>query len=560
MNSWEELDAAFGGAGNKPGDWDALDKAFKSAASATAPTKQKAPLPDFRGTLNIGPIDTGIPLPEWFNKGLVQTGSGIADWVLGAKQMLASNKPTGVKDLVTGQTEADRLRMQADEKKAFDARLNSDITGKVLNFAGKVLPAFAIPQFASAPILSGFGAGAVAGAFEPTGTGDSRLANTVLGGALGGVLPAAVGGVRNLLKPDAATLAAAQKANQYGIPLGPADLSTNRMVRAAQSVTNDIPIAGMPGASLREQQQQAFNKAVGGQFGAAEAKLTPDVVDAAKKRMGAEFDRIWNNNSLTVDNQMFTAMQDLRTAAQSLPAGQRANVISKIDDLWSRAVPGANGAPTIPGQTANQFQQFLREQARPNSPLEYEFSTLRRAVIDGFNRSIGPADAAALTANRSQYKAFKTVEPLLDKGAVGTAGRGQGDIPASLLSEAVRRNYPGLSSQVNAPPLAELASLGSRFLADRTAQTGGSPRAALQNMGLLSSLLTTVGGAGPANMLLNSKTLGQSVMNGGQASRRLLGPSSQLLAGKEAAALGLQRLPLGLLSMFGLPAPEQQAF
>lgn len=421
-------------------------------------------------------------------------------------------------------------------------------------------------------MLSGVLAGTAAGAAEPVGTGESALANTVLGGALGAAIPGVVGGVRHLLKPNAATAASAQKAASLGIPVGAADLSSNAAVRAARSITNDIPIAGMSGQALRDAQQAGLNKAVGGAFGSPSAKLMPDVVDAAKSRMGGEFDRLWKQNNLEVDSTVFRNLQDLRAAAADLPKAQAQRVISQIDDFWSRAQPGQNGAPVISGEVANNFQKWLRTQAKPNSALEHEFSTMRKEIIGAFNRSISPDDAAALTLNRSQYKAFKTVEPLLDKGVVGTAGRAEGDIPASLLSEAVRKNYSGLSSQTDRPALADIAQVASRFMVDRVPQTGGSARAMLQNAGLLgisggglglaaglgAPAGVAIGGAGALglNSLLNSQALAKSLLGGG-ASRNLLGPSSPALASKEALLLGLQRSPLALASLFGSPALEQ---
>lgn len=540
-------------------------------AETAAPTSQ-APT-TFPGNLEFatpfGNIRTPIPMPEAVNKRLAQLGSGFADWGLAARQMLASDKPS-LSSLVTGESQADKLRREADAKRAIDASLNSDLAGKVLNFAGKAAPSMAVPQIAGAPILSGVMAGAISGAFDPVGQGESRASKTALGAGLGGLIPGAVGLASRAVRPDQATAELARTAGQYGIPVAPADLSSNGLVRGLRSMTNDMPIIGMPGQALRAEQQSALNKAVGGTFGASAQKLTPDVIDAAKKRMGSEFDRIWSSNSLEVDGTLIQQLQRLQAVAADMPKSEGAAITAKIGDFLSKAQPNANGAPTVSGEAANYFQQWLRQQAAGKQGFQQEsINELRKSVLDAFNRSVSPADAAALTLNRGQYKAFKTVEPLLDKGSSGMAGRIEGDIPAALLPGAVQQSYKGLSSQTTQPALADLAKVAGRFLVDRTPQTGGSSRALIQNsaigaaagLGGYANPLAAAGGLGGGlllNSALNSGNLGASLVNKAAPAGLLSSPDASR-AMKEAARLLAERSPLGLLSLvpgFSLSALE----
>lgn len=159
------------------------------------------------------------------------------------------------------------------------------------------------------------------------------------------------------------------------------------------------------------------------------------------------------------------------------------------------------------------------------------------AVVLDFDGGETPAQVlartAALRGNQATYKAFKTVEPLLNKAEVGVAGRMPGDVPAALLPQAVANSYRG---GVAGAPLAELAQMGSRFLVDRVPQTGGSAKALLQNSMVVGGLLGTGGitsplaliGA-PAAIRLN-KALGSAAL-----SRGLLAP-----AAGPGAGLGLK--------------------
>jgi uncharacterized protein (DUF2267 family) len=324
------------------------------------------------------------------------------------------------------------------------------------------------------------------------------------------------------LRPEGAdALDLARKAvGKYGIPLAPGDITRNPFIKGAKSALDDLPFIGRPADKLKAQQTQAFNKAVGQTFGAPEASLTPQVLDDARKRLGAEFDRIWNRNSLSLDAPMFQRITELDTLAAKLPRNEGASLSAEIQDLLSKAVPDGQGGLAIPGDVANKFQTHLRRRAEGSASLRNELGDLRQSILEAFNRSVSPADAAALTTNRARYKAFKTVEPLLNGASVGVAGREAGDVPVALLPQAVARSY---SYNPAGSPLGDLAAIGSRFLVDRVPRTGGSARAAVQNGALGAGLMTgfitnpfaaSAGllGMGAVDAALNSPALGRKLL------------------------------------------------
>lgn len=369
--------------------------------------------------------------------------------------------------------------------------------------------------------------GATAGLVNPEDAG----AGAMIGGAIPVATQAAgaVGrGLGRALRPSADTQAVAQTAQRYGIPIGLGDIAENKVVQATRSILRDAPISGGMAQGAKEAQQEAFNKAVGATFGAPEKKLTLDVLDQAKQRLGGEFDRIWNNNVLQVDPNMVNTLEAVKQQAQKLPRNEGGSVLREIDDLYAKMVPDAQGNLMIPGDVANKFQSYLRRRGESFPALSDEFGKLRRSILDTFNASVDPADAAALTLNRTQYKAFKTVEPILRSSELGVAGRTAGDIPAALLPQAVNRSYGNLQNA----PLAELSQVGSRFLVDRTPQTGGSARAALQNTAIGAALMGTGGipalaagipAAAGLQRLMQSPGAAQAVMGmGGPVNPRLI--------------------------------------
>lgn len=315
-----------------------------------------------------------------------------------------------------------------------------------------------------------------------------------VGALVGGALPVATkaaGAVGSLIgsamRPPAANSALASKAiNEYQIPLSVADVSGSALVRGARSALDDVPVIGNRGQAQRAAVQSAFNREVGKTFGESADSLTPDVLDAARKRMGAEFDRIWGKNALQFDADLFRQIQTLQANATKLPQGEQARLSGWLDDFVSKMLPDQSGNLYMPGEVANRFQSTLRREAEKASGfLKDDLTSLRQGVISAFNRSISPSDAAALTKNRVQYKAYKTVEGLLQGAEAGVAGRNAGDVPAALLPQAVRKSY---GNSIAGSPFEDLSQIGSQYVADRVARTGGSARAMFQNSALGSGL------------------------------------------------------------------------
>lgn len=315
-----------------------------------------------------------------------------------------------------------------------------------------------------------------------------------VGALVGGGLPVAtkvagaVGSkIGNTLRPAPGNAALAERAvNQYGIPLSVADVSGSAMIKGARSALDDVPLIGNLGRRQREAMQSAFNREIGKTFGENADSLTPQVLDAAKSRMGSEFDRIWNRNALQFDDGLFQQVQQLRANSAKLPQGEQGRLSSWLDDFLSKMVPDTNGNLYMPGDVANRFQSTLRKESdKASGFLKDDLSSLRQSIISAFNRSVSPEDAAALTKNRGQYKAFKTVEGLLQGAEAGVAGRNVGDVPAALLPQAVRKSY---GSNIANSPFSDLSQIGSQYVADRVARTGGSARAMFQNSALGSGL------------------------------------------------------------------------
>jgi hypothetical protein len=324
----------------------------------------------------------------------------------------------------------------------------------------------------------GITGGVSAGLINPEDAGTGAAFGAALPGALqaAGKVGSAVG---NAFRPEAGNVGLARSAvDRYGIPLSVSDIASSPMVKGARSFLDDVPVIGRSGANQTQAKQDAFNKAVGGIFGSPEASLTAEVMDQAKNRIGGKLDAVWNSNALQLDGDLVKSLQSVRQRAANLNPEQGAQVDRVMQTLLSKV--DETGA--VPGGFVNNWQSELRMIAESEKGLHKSvLGDLRRAVLDGFKRSVPDDQAQALSEALKEYKAYKTVRPLMDKAEVGTAGRQAGNVPAALLPEAVRQSYTG---SLASNPFGDLPQIGSQFVADRVARTGGSSRAMVQNSAL----------------------------------------------------------------------------
>lgn len=414
--------------------------------------------------------------------------------------------------------------------------LGSKVTpfAQALTTGGMQTTAKGVPGLVTRAVGGGVTGGAMAGLVDPDSATTGAVIGATLPVALQGAKKAGQAVVKALQPADDATAALARKALDAGAPIGPADISSNSTVKGLRSILNDNLFSGGVGSRQNAAKQRWFNRQVGQTFGAEADSLTPQVMDKAKQQLGAKFDKIWNNNSMLVDDALLSDLSRLRTNAEMLPKSEAKRLLGLLDDLEGRVAAGPNGSMVVPGDVANRFQSTLRRTAdSAQGFLKNDLTELRSAVLRAFNRSVSEADSAALRGNQAAYKAFKTVEPLLNKAETGVAGRVSGDVPASLLPQAVANSY---RSGAAGTPLAEVAQMGSRFLADRTPQTGGSAKALLQNSMVVGGLLGSGGLTSPLALIGAPAAVGLNKALGSAAlSRGLLAPATN-----KATGLGLK--------------------
>ena len=177
-----------------------------------------------------------------------------------------------------------------------------------------------------AALLAGVSGAAAQYATDKTG-------DPLIGMAAGALPAAAIGagaGMVNRLTGtvEPATAALAETArNKFGIPLGVGQISESPAVKMADSVVNKLPMSGAGPA--RAAQQASFNRAVSNTFGESAEKITPDVMQSAKTRLGGEFDRIASKSTIPLDDGLINDLGTTIADAQGASRGQRSSPLRR---------------------------------------------------------------------------------------------------------------------------------------------------------------------------------------------------------------------------------------
>lgn len=397
----------------------------------------------------------------------------------------------GLKARINGQ---DQQQVAAVDQAVQGQQPVASTAGRVI---GTVAPLLAAPELIpgagtalgmSGNLLTRMGMGALSSAGlegADTLTRGGSLAdagkNALLAGAFGaGAAPVAdvIGtGINRLLSgtsPDVARLAQLAR-DKYNIPVGPGQMSDNGMVRFADSVVNKMPMSG--GTASSAAQQGAFNRAVANTFGATADKITPDVMASAKTRLGNVFDSVADRTPAipydpAIEDSLIKTIDD---ANQVLTPSEIAPLKNQVDAIVGKFGQGNSAISGDVYQALTRKGTPLDRLLSSDNPnIQFYAGQIRNALDDALERA-APADARAdLQKARAQYKAMKTIEPLVAKAPTG-------DVSPALLMGRVNSSY-GDTAYGGGGDLAELARIGQQFL-KAPPSSGTAERLAIMELG-----------------------------------------------------------------------------
>lgn len=390
--------------------------------------------------------------------------------------------------------------------------------------------------------------GAVGGATQEV-TG-SPWAGLGAGVAAGAALPLATALAKRVVTPFPSALNSEEQrllalAKQEGIPLPTGNVTDSRFIQQLESVNRRHPLAATIQGSADDTAQAAFNAAALKRAGVDAKTATPDVLDAARKRIGQVFEDFGKNNSLTLDAKTAQAV----AAAHGQYAGRLDANVRPIVDHYAQSLakyaPGAQagGASTMPGSVYNSTRSALTEDIerawrQGDGALAEALGAIRSALDDAAVRSAPKAEVAALSEARRQWANLSTIRQAMK---AGTDGAVSGDITPSRLGMAVRQSQPQ-GYAIGRGDLNDLSRIGERFLKDKVPNSGTAERlgigAALAGGGLYAPTMAAAAiGVPPAVAALMNTQAGRAYLQ-----NQLLAGGKPTRAQEALAAVLMQRL------------------
>lgn len=348
--------------------------------------------------------------------------------------------------------------------------------------------------------------GAIAGpAGEIANAGGGYLANKVLG---------------MRVSPETAALAKAAK-DKFGINLRGGQIADTPSTNFFDSVLNRTPLTGY--AKSTADQRQAFTSAVAKTFGEKADGLTPEVMQRARTRIGADFDKVGANTTIADAPVLASDLDAVAAdAGRELSDAQMKPLQRNIDDIKTAFTQDAQGNDVLSGDAYQNLTQkgspLSRLLANGDPAIKQFGQKIKESLYSALERNARTEDLATLAQAKQQYARMKTVEPLAEKAGP------EGQISPPLLLQALRNNYDNLAYD-GGGDLGQLAQIGQRFLKEPPS-SGTAERLRAQALLGLGGLAT---GAGGVWALQNPEEVGKKGVEVGAAGL------AALLAGKAGA-------------------------
>lgn len=411
--------------------------------------------------------------------------------------------------------------------------------------------------------------------------GEQVATGAAIGGIAGPVVPAVTGaigrGVNNLTTSPVATEVAdlARLAmDKWNIPLRSGQIKGTADRAAGIADSNLIGATGSGYGRSAAEQGRRFTRAVSTTIGEDTDAITPEVMAAAKKRIGSTMNDIAAKTEIVVDDAMLNDLAAVGSQAREigLESGQIKGLDAQIEKILDYAADHDGKITGEAYQTIVGHKSSLqRMQTNGQGALRDLASDIRDALDGGLERSAPQDVREALTRARYEYKNLKTIEDLVE-----SAGPDGQISPVKLLGR-VRAKFENFAYG-GGGDLGELARIGQTFMKEppnsgtaartmemikRNALGGGllagAGGAQLLNQPEIAAKMLLAGGIAGAARVTNNAIQGVLGNNPGLTNRllssqtgavqsplaRLLGTPQAQIAGQALDTLALPNVAIG---------------
>lgn len=349
-------------------------------------------------TLKVGPLDTGIGVPEWLNRGLAGAGQAL------------TNIGRGV-----GQAAGVVSRDDIAEARRLDAPLDATMAGKVGNFAGNVAALAPTAMIPGANTVAGAGVtGGLLGLLQPSTSTGETVTNSLLGvggGALGQKVANAIG--RTAANSQSALTLGQQRSAQAGAGLGmrltPGKASGSAALQKLEAGLESSPLTSSGFDAIKEANQKALNKAAAKAIGETADELSTPILSRAEQRIGSVFQSVADKTKVQLDPVALGSR--LKTIADDADGMLMGNADLASNGLWKRLDSFVNDQGGATREQLRALSSNLGKAAKQNmtSPngdraLGDALFSAQEVVEDAIVGTLSGAEKAAYQEARGQYK------------------------------------------------------------------------------------------------------------------------------------------------------------
>jgi hypothetical protein len=295
---------------------------------------------------------------------------------------------------------------------------------------------------AAQPVMQGT-AGIVGGAVG------QATESPLLGAAAALATPLAAAGGARLISPvrtlpNAERQALITHLEDQDIPVTAGQATGSRFLQNIEAQLEQLPLTAGPQRKVRERQGRAFTAASLRNAGVDSDVASPEVLQAARDRIGGNIGAVANRNTLQVTPALDGELTQIEDSLRFIPAEAAGPVRARIEQLRGMMVQPVDPAdmPTIPGASYRMMDSQLGRTMRStdNGDLRAALGDLRERLRTAMDGSISPADAAEWAGLRRHYANL-----MVSARAAGGAGAGaaEGQISPLALRGAVNQSTGG---------------------------------------------------------------------------------------------------------------------
>lgn len=281
-----------------------------------------------------------------------------------------------------------------------------------------------------------------------------RGAKAGVGGAIGAGAGAMLArGVQPFARGAQVSDDALNAADRIGVKLTAGQRTQNPMLLNAENYLSRSPGFSGEMQARALANQQLFNRSAAHAMGENADDLSGKVFQAAKDRIGSEFDRLSNAAAPDLSSpDFFNALARVDSANRARQSFARPEIAREIDKALDLAAGGK-----LTGKAYQEIRSELSSASTKaytggDATLGDALKQIRAALDQAANASLSSADQAAYATARDQYKAYK----LLTKGMVAEGG----NVSPARLAGALRQDNPDAFRRGVQSPLRDIATIG----------------------------------------------------------------------------------------------------